>query len=109
MRRGAATRHGELTTNAVDLVPVRDGQVAWLYQHTQAVISANHYEGVGLPMGEAFALRAPSIVRYRQVHSEVHRCRVEEHIFPARHESLHVLRELSGHSDSLFRVGSAYL
>ena len=43
------------------LGPVTPGRLKWLYQHARALLFPSLYEGFGLPVLEAFALRCPVV------------------------------------------------
>lgn len=67
-----------LSENVVYLGEMTDAQLSWMYRQATAVISASHYEGFGLPVAEALALRCSVFVRdipvYRELYASNHNC-----------------------------------
>ena len=96
-----------LPPNVIHLPHVRDAELAWLYQHAVALISASDYEGAGLPPAEALTAGCRVFLRDIPVYREIYGSQANCWMFKASDELSDLIRFPPAANPGLFQFPRA--
>lgn len=98
---------GTLPSNVIHLPHVGDRELAWLYQHAVALVSASHYEGVGLPPAEALTAGCRVFLRDIPVYRELYGMQPNCWIFKTEDDLSELMRFPPGANPGTFQFPMA--